>query len=580
MKSRIWRHIENYHFNSIIIRNIIIVFLALLVTVGVIFGVLYYRTGSIIRSEVASVGQSSLAKVRDTVDYTFKNVDDFAVYISIQSAVQAYIRFGNYNDSTEQDIQTTLQPLINTINTGRVNLVNSVYIISQKSSTVISTSGVSSTDDPQIKTWYDAYLNSGGKPVILMSAPGTYPRVVSVIRPIYLYSVNGGCVIVNVNVRVFNSILNYNANDAQNEKVVIMDGTSNVIYSNDSGFNNDTVKNIYDPEDNMSDETVYKGQKYAVVQTGSNIYNMNYLSFIPLETYEQGLSSFAALVRNIVIVFLIAAFILALFLSVRMFRPLSDLIDVIDNPAAYGNGTRAKDEVRYAAGRILATIDKNQMLREELDSRLIALNKMEASALSAQINHHFLYNTLETIKWKAFETGADDGIIVLTTLLADLYKISSLTETHMVSIRDEIEHSKLYEEILKIRYDGKLTVNWNIGEDIQKYKIIYLSLQPLLENAYYHGIKPKRTMGVINIDGRMEEGGIIIEVSDDGVGIDSEKLKELNESLSHIEIGGTSHIGIRNVNARIKLVMGEKYGISLKSSKDGTTVVICIPVIE
>jgi len=292
-----------------------------------------------------------------------------------------------------------------------------------------------------------------------------------------------------------------------------------------------------------------------------------------------GMEAFTTLVFYIIVLFFLAFLLIAFFISVKMFQRISELIDVVDNPATVIEKNIKSGEVEYIAEKIMNTIQSNQFLTKEMEERLISLNNMEASALGAQINHHFLYNTLDTIKWKAYHTCEDKSIVALITSLSELYKICAINDTHLVSISNEVEHSKRYIDILKSRYNGNLTVNWNIDQEVLNLKIVRLCLQPLIENAYYHGIKPKRMPGIIDINGKAYGDYIEIEVKDNGIGIDEFNLNRINESLLTTEIHGFKHIGIRNVNARIKLVMGHDYGLTLSSSGDGATITVRIPKI-
>jgi two-component system sensor histidine kinase YesM len=298
---------------------------------------------------------------------------------------------------------------------------------------------------------------------------------------------------------------------------------------------------------------------------------------VPLSSYQSGLEKFGVLMRNIALCLCAAVLIIAFIISLKMFQPVSDLIEVLDNPVSGRKRSRKSDEVEYVTERIISTMDSNQMIKRELEERLEALKKMEAVALGAQINHHFLYNTLDHIKWKAFRDCKDKSIVTMITRLSDLYRICAETDTHLVSIADELEYAKIYLDILEKRYKDKFQVNWNIDPDTLASKIIKLCLQPLIENAYYHGIKPKRLCGVIDITVKAMNNCIQINVTDNGIGISAEKLNEISRSFLHPKIHDAGHIGIENVNARIKLIMGEDYGLTLYSSENGTTASIRIP---
>jgi two-component system sensor histidine kinase YesM len=139
----------------------------------------------------------------------------------------------------------------------------------------------------------------------------------------------------------------------------------------------------------------------------------------------------------------------------------------------------------------------------------------------------------------------------------------------------------MYVDILKERYEGKVTAIWEIGEAIKHNKMLKLSLQPIIENAVYHGLCPLDKGGSIFIRGKKEEGNIVITISDNGIGMTEEQVDRMSETMNNITKFENEHIGIKNVHQRIRLMFGEKYGISIESKQgNGTRITISMPIIE
>ncbi len=211
--------------------------------------------------------------------------------------------------------------------------------------------------------------------------------------------------------------------------------------------------------------------------------------------------------------------------------------------------------------------------------------KAELRALQAQINPHFLYNTLNTITWQAADQGASE-ISVLSNSLGKFFRVSLSKGKEVITIQEEMEHVCSYLEIQKIRYKSKIYYEISIPEEIRRMSIVKLVLQPLVENSLYHGIKMKENQGCIRISAVLQEDGygvpgIKICVEDDGLGIDREKLEQLNEGLSQCITDSNSGYGIYNVNERLKLYYGEAYGLTLESRQgEGTRAIIVIPAQE
>jgi two-component system, sensor histidine kinase YesM len=222
-------------------------------------------------------------------------------------------------------------------------------------------------------------------------------------------------------------------------------------------------------------------------------------------------------------------------------------------------------------------------IRELLDSKIKEqenLKKAELRALQAQINPHFLYNTLDTIVWMA-ESKKTDQVIEIVTALSSFFRISLSKGKDWITIGEEIERTRSYLTIQKMRYRDIMDYEIKVDEGVLDYTILKLILQPLVENALYHGVKNKRQGGTIIVRAkRKDENEILLEVEDNGIGFTPEKLamiqEELNDDSGEIKL--ESGFGIGNVNKRIKLYYGKQYGLSIKSEHyAGTRVTLVIP---
>jgi two-component system sensor histidine kinase YesM len=223
-------------------------------------------------------------------------------------------------------------------------------------------------------------------------------------------------------------------------------------------------------------------------------------------------------------------------------------------------------------------------IRDLLNAKMLEqenLKKAELRTLQAQINPHFLYNTLDTIVWMA-ESNKPDQVIEIVHALSSFFRIALSKGKDWISLRQELEHVQSYLTIQKKRYRDILDYKVEVDESLLDSTILKLTLQPLVENALYHGIKTKRTGGEIIISARRgEQGRVVLEVRDDGVGFTPYKLAQIREMLSgekdeiKMKEGG---FGLENVNKRIKLYYGTQYGISIDSHyRGGTEVTITIP---
>jgi two-component system sensor histidine kinase YesM len=222
-------------------------------------------------------------------------------------------------------------------------------------------------------------------------------------------------------------------------------------------------------------------------------------------------------------------------------------------------------------------------IKELLDSKIKEqeeLKKAELRALQAQINPHFLYNTLDTIIWMA-ESKQTDQVVEIVSALSNFFRISLSKGMDWITIGEEVERIRNYLTIQKMRCRDILDFKINVDDDVAENTILKLILQPLVENALYHGIKNKRQGGMISVRARRRnENEILLEVEDDGIGFTPEKLAQLRAELEDDsgDIKLESGFGIGNVNKRIRLYYGRPYGLSIRSEyAAGTCVTLVIP---
>jgi two-component system sensor histidine kinase YesM len=222
-------------------------------------------------------------------------------------------------------------------------------------------------------------------------------------------------------------------------------------------------------------------------------------------------------------------------------------------------------------------------IKDLLDSKVKEqeyLKKAELRALQAQINPHFLYNTLDTIIWMA-EAKQTDRVIEIVSALSSFFRISLSKGRDWITIGEEIERTRSYLTIQKMRYRDILDYRIEVEEQTLNHTILKLILQPLVENALYHGIKNKRSGGIITVRAyQKDDTEIILEVEDNGIGFTAEKLASVQAAIEDDsgDIRLESGFGIDNVNKRIKLYYGKQYGVSIKSEYQvGTCVTLLIP---
>lgn len=315
------------------------------------------------------------------------------------------------------------------------------------------------------------------------------------------------------------------------------------------------------------------GQKMFFVFNTSGRTGWKIIGKVPLADLMKDAYEIRNLTAVVVVFCIIFAIILNFFISDRLTLPLRNMKEKMKLAESGDLNVRVEsknsDEVADLGLSFNKMIEKIKILMDNSVKEQENLKKAELKVMQAQINPHFLYNTLDTIMWMA-TSNLNEQVIELVDALSNFFRLSLSRGNEWISIRDEVEHVRNYLIIQKKRYMDILDYEINVDEEIMDYKVMKILLQPLVENALYHGIKKKRDRGLIKIIGRMTSGGkdIRFDIIDNGAGISEDCLKEITRELEDesTEINRKDRgFGLYNVHKRIKLYYGREYGLSVKS---------------
>lgn len=301
-------------------------------------------------------------------------------------------------------------------------------------------------------------------------------------------------------------------------------------------------------------------------------------------TYQK---TFVDMIRFSVLV-CVGIFILILFLSYyipkSLTQPIRELTEATDQ-VAKGDLTvqfnvRSGVEASKLSVSLNSMIDKINELLVQITKEQRQLRKAEFELLQSQINPHFLYNTLDAIVWLA-ESGEQRGVINMVGSLSEFFRTSLNQGKDIITIGEELQHVRSYLEIQQVRYQDILKYEILIPVELEKYLIPKITIQPLVENALYHGIKNKRGYGRIRISGKADENNFVLQIEDNGIGIREDHLTKLQEGLRNRVLTGTNSFGLYNVNERIRLNFGDGFGILIESIYNEKTVVsIVLPYVQ
>ena len=325
-----------------------------------------------------------------------------------------------------------------------------------------------------------------------------------------------------------------------------------------------------------------KGEKMLVVYNTIKINNWRIAAIVPEKEILESASQIKYISLLIIIILIFVSTIVAAIFAGSISGPIRFLSKRV-REFEKGNfnvkfDVKDSNELNILANGLSSLVKTVENLLQKVKDEQEKKRKVELLALQSQINPHFLYNTLASIK-HLIDMNENERASKMVGALTKFFMIGISKGKEIITLREEIEHVQNYLSIQKMRYSKDFEFSFQIDENILDCRIIKLTLQPIVENAIYHGIKNKQEMGMIKLNGYQEETDIVIEVWDDGAGISTERLQGLIKSinLSEIEENPTT-FGLRNVNQRIKLHFGEPYGLSIESTENiYTKVTIRIP---
>lgn len=360
-----------------------------------------------------------------------------------------------------------------------------------------------------------------------------------------------------------------------------------------SKFLDNLRKHVEKIEDNIK-ETGHYDENITILENDIRVITsliqdtvLEYIYYETLETESVRQEMEMQMVRTIEfsIIVLCIVVIGALFFSVvisnSISKPIKQLSE-ITNQVAKGDLQVRSDiengvEVKALSDSLNIMIEKTSNLIDRVKIEQTNLRKTELILLQEQINPHFLYNTLDTITWLA-ESKKYQEVVDMVGSLSKYFRTSLSKGSTLITLKEEEQHVRSYLEIQKVRYEDILTYEIIIDEDLSDCLVPKITLQPIVENALYHGIKNRRRVGKISIRGRRDKDNVVIEVSDNGLGMTKERVEEVVAELEKYDKEQKNFYGLFNVNERLRLHFGDAYGIHISSSYlKGTSVTVRIP---
>lgn len=572
------------------IQSVIFATVAVLIlsAVVIVTGVSMKFTNTSIFENSSEYTHTIIQQMNQNIDSYIDYMENIAYLISSNEDVQDYL----FDEKIDNEGRYRILNQFQTILDSRSDIRN-VGIISKNGRMLINDGSKSVNQDLDLNTqeWYATALEKPNGPILTSShvqhiISGERPWVITLSRGIRDRSGSGekeGVFFIDLNYSAISELCDQSTVGTKGY-AFILDAKGNIVYhpQQQQLYNELQTENISlimdTDEDTVLTGTGNDGKLYSISRsekTGWTVVDCTNVKEL-LSKSRQAQSVYVLTA----IILVIVALLFSRFMARSITLPIQKLRDsmkkvqegdfsvsdvVVDSKNEIGSLTKSFDVMTH---RIHELMEQNVHEQEEK-------RKSELKALQSQINPHFLYNTLDSIIWMA-EGKKNEEVVLMTASLARLLRQSISNEDEVVPIANEVEYARGYLTIQKMRYKDKLEFQIEVDSSILYIPLIKLVLQPIIENAIYHGLKYKESKGLLIVKGFMKDGNAVLQVIDDGVGMDEETLAHIYDK--HKVNYHSNGVGVYNVQKRLKLYYGEDYGITYTSELGkGTTATITIP---
>ncbi len=359
---------------------------------------------------------------------------------------------------------------------------------------------------------------------------------------------------------------------------------SDVVFTPPSGIVYRIDQESYQREGVKTDTVKINGTGYFVANQHSGYSGWRVVGVVPESEFSASIRPVYHALSVCIIVCLILVILVSLGVSATVTRPISKLSRLMEKAEGGDFSVRFKsmhqDEIGVLGSSFNHMLERiSELIHELYEEKQIRL-EAQLKSLQEQIKPHFLYNTLDTISWMARAQNAMD-VVHLVDALTNMFRVGLSSGRDYITLREEKNHVTNYLYIQKVRYQDRLRYSIEIPEEYDHFMVPKLILQPLVENAIYHGVKMKRCGGEIQVTAQAEDGKLFLRVWDDGAGISEERLTEIRRSQNEPRKEKRSGFGLSYIAERIRLAYGTPYGIQIDSQEEVyTQVTICLPIQE
>jgi Predicted signal transduction protein with a C-terminal ATPase domain len=574
--------IEQKQYGSIFLKNLSLLSCLIIVPMIVVAWVSIFSFQLFSQKEAEHYNSQSVAYTKNMVDDMVSDCLKQMNYMLSDSNISLFVisKKGTYKFYHNDMIYTQIQAQVNT-----KEYLESIYFFAEENEKLLSNYGEIMADRFFDLSWMDKYEKTQSPDSLQYSFRKGRNNHLLPINFLSFYktlnygNANKGVMVYNVNFNKFARLLLENKSE-YDAGLCIFDENDNIVYDVFGEHIEYIDKNTL--EAFKSGKEYVSTKNYILYKTPIRHTDWYFVSAVSTQMYQDRLHG----MRNTMLIAIVCGacitILLTILISKRIFRPIKNIFSLMNQPMNLMDVKVTSREEAYILTSIGKTLKENEQISKELSERIKRLKKAQSVALQSQINPHFLNNTLDTINWSAMRlTGGKNDVSIMLAKLSKMFRYSLENSDNLVPFKVELEHCRTYLELEERRYKNKFAVEWDIDENTLLTRTIKIILQPILENAIQHGIKPMQENGIISISAQIQQDKLVISIQDNGMGMNLRTRTNLNESMKGDAIKENNNIGLRNVNQRIQLLFGEEYGLRiLQGDKTGTKVSLSLPVIR
>ena len=563
-RQSIYSLIKKYRFNSIFFSYFRYTLALMVIPFAIVTVFMTQNTYQNVRSEAEKKNIQAYERTAYALDKLVENMDNIFNQLVSDNEI-TYLLTSDTSKATAFKLRKSVLKFNSFSSNITISntMFDSIFLYSKKNGYVHTANGSNTINDFFNLDWYDAYVKSSNSNTVYSTLiDGT--EVIGIIKNIYEDSPSAGVLVFNIRKSYFDSFFDdFNEPDFN-------------FYT----FFNANTHQLYSFGDKTFDEAISKATfRYTHDIDG---YPLSCTGFLVCNLTRLTLQHMLPIIFSYFILIIFSIIFVAFLSSLKFYKSIANIVAAFENVTlGEGKEDASYNELHYINDNIVNMLLHSRDVENDLVVRFSELKKAQSIALWSQMNPHFLFNTLNLVNAIIIEeTGGDTEAVRVVKGLAELLALSLDTKNYIVPLEAELNYAKKYIDIELIRRDYNFSVKWNIDPEVLCLNTLKMILQPILENAIFHGISniPDDIPGEITVSAYKEGSALVLSVLDNGGGIDEKRLLEIQEKLKSDEITETKHIGLANVNCRIRLIYGNEYGCSIKTSPSGTQVIITQPI--